>query len=509
MKHFICLFLVFISGIALLAQEDLEEKGKFCFSKKNYVDALPIYKKLFEQEPDNIDYNYCLAVCYLNTFSNRENAISHLEYISQKKNDSEIWYFLGLAYQYSNRFEDAINVLEKSKLHGDKLAGIIERQIETCFNGKELVKFPLDVTFQNLGKSINTKYPDYFPFIPADESFMVFTSRREENVGSLKELDGYYSSDIYISYPKDGQWINTKGLSPMINTAYDEKAVDISGTGKKMIVYLDRIDSLGNIYYSDNTKTGFQKITRFNGDVNTAFETSGSISQDENTLIFSSKRSGGLGGTDLYIAHKIPNGKWGTIQNLGPIINTRYNEDFPHLSLDGKTLYFASEGHSSMGGFDIFKTVLNEEKNTWLAPQNLGYPINNAYDNMSISFAGDSTQAYLSTVKEDGLGDLDLFKVKFNNGNKRYCIITGKVTTNDTTETNLKITILAAKDASKEVLRYVPIKKSGKYVMALEPGNYKITISSENMKETIIPLTIFDVPFQPEMTKDFILSKAF
>ena len=86
-KHFICLLLLIISSINLFAQEELEEKGKNWFSKKNYVAALPIYKKLFEQEPDNIDYNYCLAVCYLNTFSNRENAISHLEYISQKKND--------------------------------------------------------------------------------------------------------------------------------------------------------------------------------------------------------------------------------------------------------------------------------------------------------------------------------------------------------------------------------------------------------------------------------------
>ncbi len=128
-----------------------------------------------------------MAYCYLNTYTNREDAVSHLEYISQKKSkDPEIWFNLGLAYQYGNRFDEAIAAYEKAKTFGYKNNGSVERQIETCYNGKELLKYPLKITFENLGRSINTKYPDYFPLVPADESFMLFTSRRSENVAGLK-----------------------------------------------------------------------------------------------------------------------------------------------------------------------------------------------------------------------------------------------------------------------------------------------------------------------------------
>ena len=511
MNYFLCLIAVFFSSLNIFSQDIIEEVGNTLYSKKNYTEALPIYKKLFQQEPDNVDYNYRLATCYLNTFTNRADAISHLEYISGKRSkDPEIWYYLGLAYQYGNRFDEAIAAYEKAKSLGlSKLLANAERQIETCNNGKELIKYPLNVSFQNLGKSVNTKYPDYLPLIPCDESFMVFTSRRKENVGSLQEVDGYYSSDIYMSVPKNGEWINTKGILGQINTAYDEKAVDLTGNGKFMMVYLDRIDSLGNIYSSENTKTGFQRLKKLFGDINSGFESGGSFSQDDDFIVYASNRNGGMGGSDLYSTRKLPNGQWAVSQNLGPNVNTKYDEDFPHLSKDGKILFFASQGHSSMGGYDIFKSAWDEEKKCWTAPQNIGYPINNSYDNMNISFPIDSSQAYLSTVRDDGFGDLDIYKVKFKDKSERYCIITGAVTTHDpSVDQNLKITINASEANSKETLKYQPIKKSGKYVMALTPGNYTIKIIADGFQEISYTLTINDVPFQSEMTNDFILTRS-
>jgi len=298
--------------------------------------------------------------------------------------------------------------------------------------------------------------------------------------------------------------VDVKSLSGNINTAYDEKAVDLSGNGKKMIVYLDRIDSLGNIYYSENTKTGFQKVVKFSGDINKGFESSGTLSQEENFIVFASDRPGGLGGSDIYFAHKLPNGKWGVSQNIGTQINTKYNEDFPHLSTDGETLFFASQGHSSMGGYDIFKCIWDSKNNNWSTPQNIGYPINNSYDNTNISFAGDSSVAYLSTVRDDGIGDLDIYKIKFKGNNNRYCIITGNVTTNNS-HLESKITIFASRMDSKEVLKYQPIKRSGKYIMALQPGNYTIKIVAAGYTDASFPLTIYDVPFQAELTKNFVL----
>ncbi len=501
-----CLFFAMFSVLSVSAQ-DPEEEANAYFSKKNYADALPVYEKLFNQEPDNVDYNFRLAICYLKAGTNTKNAVFHLEYISRKKsNDPQIWYNLGLAYQYSGRFDDAIVAYERIKRLGDnKLVVLSDRQIETCYNAKEMVKYPLDVTFQNLGKSINSVFPDYYPLIPADESFMIFTARRQ-TLNTSKELDGFYASDIYMAAPKEGLWTNIKAISSQINTVYDEKAVDLSSDGKKMIVYLDRIDSLGNIYYSENQKMGFQKIIRFQGEINSYFETSGTLSENEKMIVFASNRPGGYGGTDLYVANKLPNGNWGVPVNLGSNINSKYNEDFPHLSRGGQ-LYFASEGFSSMGGFDVFKSLRDENTGSWQTPQNLGYPLNNSYDNMNITFVGDSSIAYMSTIREDAIGDLDIYKVMFNQKYNRYCIITGTVSLNDTLSSKIKTQILVSKSNSTEVLKYAPVKRSGRYVMALPPGAYNIKVTAEGFQDFSVALTIYDVPFQAELTKNFMLTK--
>jgi len=129
MKYSVCIIATLLSRLCVFAQAPLEDKGDALFSKRNYIEALDVYKKLFKEEPDNVEYNYRLAVCYLNTFTNRADAVSHLEYISQKRSKNpEIWYYLGLAYQYSNRFDDAIIAYEKAKNIGSgKVVVNIER----------------------------------------------------------------------------------------------------------------------------------------------------------------------------------------------------------------------------------------------------------------------------------------------------------------------------------------------------------------------------------------------
>ena len=510
-RFFYCLFFFLLFSTHVSAQDSPEEKADALFTKGDFKNALPLYKKLFAFEPDNVEYNYRLALCYINSHTIKNDAVPHLEYISRKRSkDADIWFYLALAYQYTNRFDEAIVAYEKCRSSGSgKNSSKIDRQIENCYNGKELMKYPLNVTFQNLGKSVNSEYPDYYPLVPADESFMLFTSRRPQAPGSFTEMDGYYSSDILIAHPKDGQWINAKEISGFINTGFDEQAVDLTANGKFMVVYIDRLDSgTGNIYLSENGKMGFQKLIKFGKDINEGFETSGSMITTDDMIVFASERNGGFGGRDIYTIRRLPNGQWAVPRNLGSNINTKYNEEFPHLSADGKTLYFASEGHSSIGGFDIFKTEWDESTNAWKAPQNLGFPLNNSYDNMNITYAGDTSQAYISTVREDGFGDLDIYKVKFNEIKNRYCIITGYVSTNDTLGPYIKKTIIASQANVKEPFKFIPIKKNGKYIMALLPGTYNITVKAEGHKDVSFPLVIYDVPFQPEMLKDFKLEPS-
>lgn len=473
-----------------------------------------MYQGLVKSNPENIEYNLKAAICLLNTSIYKAGALPYLEFVCKDNNnpDSEIFFLLGKAYQYDYKFDKAITAYEKClQTAKTKLAEEAGRQIETCNNAKELVKYPRDVSFINLGSLVNSEYPDYAPLVPADESFLVFTSRKPKSAIDQREMDGYYPSDIYISTPKNGVWQNAKSIGHQINTRFDEQATDISSDGKIMVVYLDHVDSSGNIYYSTNTTTTnfFTKPITLGTNANSGFETSGTIATDQSFIIFASKRPNGFGETDLYMMKKLPNGNWAFPQILGNQINTRYKEEYPHIGADNKTLYFASQGHSSMGGFDIFKSIYNEETNTWSAVENIGYPINTPDDDMNISYTNDSSYAYLSATRDGGYGDIDLYKIKFNKVKNRYSLISGYITTSDTMGLYVKKQILAINQESKDTLKYTAVKSTGKYVMALTPGKYMLTVFADGYENHNLLITVIDVPFLPEQLQDFQLAKNY
>lgn len=494
-----------------MAQDPLEDKIADLLSRNDLKDAVPVYRKLISKHPENEEYKYQLGKCLLKTHGDRKETISLLESsVTKRKPDADAFYHMGQAYQHDLQFDKAMEFYTKAKEVASKsqVAGI-ERQIETCLHAKELIRYPMNVTFNNLGNSVNSEYADYYPLTPDNESFLIFTSRRPAAAGSRPEMDGYYPSDIYSATPKDGKWVDPKTLGTHINTRFDEEAVGISPDGKKLSVYIDHIDSSGNLYMTEpnKTNTGYKKIERLDHKINEGFESTGSMNDAGDVFVFSSERKGGSGEKDIYIIRKLSNGKWAQPQNMGTNINTKYNEDFPHLTKDGKILYFASEGHSSMGGYDLFRSEWNEAQQSWSDPQNLGYPINDTYDNENISFVGDGAYAYVSTIKDGGLGDRDIYKIKFNDVDTRYCIITGYATTSDSSEASIKISILASRPETKEVLKFVPVQKTGKYVMALTPGNYTLNLKADGFDDIVTSFVIYDLPFQPERTKDFILKR--
>lgn len=490
-------------------------EAKEHFSHNNFFAAIPVYKQLLKQEPSNFDYNHKLGLCYLYTNINKSLAIPYLETASkQEKADEEVWFDLGMAYQYASRFDDAIAAYKKyEELIGpkDKNYEKTEHQIETSGNGKEFIKHPVDVTFQNLGKEINSEYPDYYPFVTPNESFIVFTSRRKDNIGGQVEVDGYYSSDIYMSTPQGDVWTKPKNMGALVNTRYDEQAVSLTPDGQTMLMYIDHIDSFGNIYSSMNKNGIFQRMRKLNSTINSDFETAGSISPDGNVIFFASKRDGGLGETDIYMARKLPNGLWAMPQNLGSVVNTKYKEDFPEIAPDGKTLYFSSQGHDGMGDFDLFQTTWNEEDNTWSVPKNLGYPINSAGDDRCISFTQDNRVAYLSAVRDGGFGDLDLYRVKFNDAEDKYTVLQGFVKTADSTGSKpieAVVTIEDLKNKDVPPYTYTPNPKSGKFIMALAPSKYQVTIEADGYKTLTDVFFIFDIGVaQNENKKVFILQK--
>jgi hypothetical protein len=297
--------------------------------------------------------------------------------------------------------------------------------------------------------------------------------------------------------------------------------VDVSDDGTIMLFYIDHIDVFGDIWISRrlNNKMPWLKPERLPESINSGMETSASIYKnpltEEEVLLIASSRPGttenpNYGETDIYISRKLPNGSWSEPKNLGPNINTKYKEEFPQFSEDGKTLYFASQGHSSMGGFDIFKSVSDDDGQTWSPPKNMGYPINTSDDDLSISFTSGGRIAYLSTMREGGQGDLDIYRVILEDVDAKENIYKGYITSADTLTKvkKARIEIINKKNNTQQGI-YTPDPNSGYYVIALPPGKWTMKVEAEGYVPYAEDINIFDevLKFSPEVTKNVKLKK--
>lgn len=454
------------------------KKAKVFFEfDKNYKDALTEYLKLLKDEPNDPEINYRIGLCYLYTNIDKKKAYKYLEIMArQPKAPKEVYLELGRGYHIVNRFDDAIKkyseFIELARLRPDELARV-NRYIEQCRLGKSMVASPVDVTFECLGKEVNSIYDELYPFITGDESYMIFTSRRNTVTGGFKDLDGTYASDIFSSLQTAGKWGKPKNLSSIVNTGYFEVGTSMAPDATNVICYFSNETAQADLYIitkKDKAKS-FQKAVSLGSGINLpkSLEMAGVISPDGNTLIFSSDRPGGKGGMDLWKSTK-DGGEWGAPVNLGSPINTDADEDYPNFSPDGKKLYFASNSARSMGGFDVFSTSFNKATEGYDEPVNLGYPINTADDNYTISFNQTGTVAYVSASREGGVGELDIWKITF----KTPMVDVAKTKFKGiVSPTDKEFTITVTdKFTGKQVIQAVTEKGTGKYTIDLAPGRY-------------------------------------
>jgi tetratricopeptide (TPR) repeat protein len=455
-----------------------KKKADSFFDKKNYLGALNYYLKIYEQDSVNPELNYRIGTCMYNLKDKRLQALRYFEKCSAEQYPEALFYKASL-YHLHSRFDEAIqsfNAYQNSGQNNDNDSTLVEMLIGKSKYAKELMQHPLNVAIRNVGKTINSSYPDYVPLISADGTIMIFTSRRSNSTGNLKDMNGEYMEDVYVSYRKGNGWTEPASISNNINTDMHDACVALSPDGQQLIIYRP----------SEDWMTGDLYLSRFNGkdwtipelmgsdiNVDDAVEASATFSPDNNMLIFSSDRSGGYGGRDLYRVVKLPGGEWSKAQNLGSTINTSYDEDAPFLHTDGKTLYFSSKSHLNMGGYDIFKSTLNED-GSFTLPENMGYPINTVNDDIYFILSVNGDKGYFSSKGDSTFGGTDIYSIDIPEQNFGLAIVNCIISAADNTPISANITLV---DTGNNVAgKFNSSKETGKFIMVVSP-NRKYTVN--------------------------------
>lgn len=500
--------LLLLSTFSMFSQS---KSGDNYFKYGNYELALEDYLEVVDDEPDNLDLNYKIAVCYLNTNIDKSLAYSYLELVvANKKHIPDADFLLGRAYHFAYRFDDAIKYYEifKKEGKGNPLNLMeVSSLIAQCANAKELMKFPVDVSFVNLGKEVNSLYDDYYPFVPTNESFLVYNSKREKK--NIQKENGSYFANTYISKVIDGKYQTAKLTFDINSEKSDDEVVGLNPDGTKIVYYKETFRGIGDLHIADFSKEGRAKNAKVLGPtINSKFaEIAGCLSEDGKKFYFASDREGGYGGIDIYVCQVLPNGQWSEAMNLGPTINTEFDEDFPNLFNRGEKLYFSSTGHSSMGGYDIFRATWDEDKRKYVKVENLGYPINTPEDNMNFRLSDDGKYGYMAALRKEGFGGLDIYRINFNVIEPKYTVIRGNVSVENGADINrVDITIF---DEEGEIYGdYKPNLKTMKYVIILPAGNYTMEVESAGYE--IIEEEVFvkdKVSYRPEVVRDIVLKK--
>jgi tetratricopeptide (TPR) repeat protein len=376
MKKSLTLFLLCVSFLLNAdAQNVSPEKA---FQNKNYKRAIQGFENKLVVQPDNYESQFYLGLSYLNSFPDISKSVNCFQKLQEsKENNLEHIFYLGKAYHLNYKFDEAIETYSKYiEISKDtSLIKVAQRQVEMCYNAKVLVAKPVNVILKNLGDTINSESDDYNAFVEQTESVLVFTSRREKKNKSEKiEDNGKYTSDIFMSYYEEGAWQKVKSQSN-ISTPVNEEVAGLSADGTLMFYNTNARGYNGDMIVSKRKKGSFSEPVWIEKTINTnAIESSGCVTHNRQNFYYASERDEGAGLFDIYWSKRLPDVNWAKPMLLD--INTAYNEMFPQVSPDEKTLYFASEGHNSMGGYDLFKVEWDGIKREWGPVENLGYPIN-------------------------------------------------------------------------------------------------------------------------------------
>ncbi|NOR33994.1 MAG: OmpA family protein [Bacteroidales bacterium] len=397
-----------------------------------YPMARDHYLYAHQYNPDNAALNYKLGVCYLFT-DNKYEAINYLlrAYTIDHQVSGDIHLLLGMAYQQVLEFDKA---MEQYNSHSSQLepkekqefSATLAKRFDECMNGKSLSRKPVRVIIQPLGEEGNSKYDDYNPLFANQDTALFFTSRRPYAKAKRNKIDNKYNEDIYSSSLEGGMFQKAFRYDKPFNTENNDAVVAVTADGNTLVLYRGAIQG-GDLQLTsyDPEKRAWTRPKSITGKLTSKDgETSACFSPDGKELYYVSRNSKlTLGGKDILLSRLDSKGKWSEPVNLGMTINTIYDEEGVFISPDNNYLYFASKGHTSMGGFDIFRSARKED-GSWSDPENLGYPLNTPDDEIFYITDRTGSHGYYSAIREGGSGSRDICKVIFLGSEKELVLMT-------------------------------------------------------------------------------------
>ncbi|MEX0981726.1 MAG: OmpA family protein [Bacteroidales bacterium] len=390
--------------------------GSFNLARDHYLFAN-------EYNGYNAELNYKIGICYL-LGDEKWKAIDYFLKAYELKPDvsHEVRLLVGRAYHLTEEFDKAIRFYReyKNNLPADEDIVSVSNQVDhliiQCNHGKSLVSNPKRVIIQNLGKDVNSQYDDYNARFAYNDTALFFTSRRPANKKTKRsELDYKYYENVFVSPIVDGEFSAAYSLGKPFDLKGNNSLVGIAPDGLSAFIYVGS-ENGGDIQqlFFDPEKDKWTRPKSLSKSIGSdAMETTAALAPGGRDLYFvSSNPELTYGGKDIFVSRMNAKGKWGDPVNLGSMINSKFDEEGVYLTNDGKKMYFGSKGHTSMGGFDIFKTELDED-GTWSKPENIGYPINTPDDEIFYVTDTSHVYGYYSAIRDGGLGGKDIYKVIF------------------------------------------------------------------------------------------------
>lgn len=488
-----CIFTVFSQETAKKDLEKAIKEADISYNfDKNYAKAASLFEPLLTENPDNENLAAKLGICYLNLEGRKKEALSLLkkaasniaatekEYLeSGEQAPADTYMYLAKAYHMNDSIEKALNLYyaEKKRLAGsdETKDAYIDLQIGHCRYALEQKKKPLTI-LPDLFAPWLKDYPGACnPVLSGNDSVFIFTQKTGEK------------TRILCSY-KNGGWQPPHDITDQIGGLDRFYSNSITGNGKLLVLFLDDGGD-GNLYFSERKDTTWSRIKNPGKPINTVYwESHGFITPDGNTMFIASNRPGTVGELDIWKSDRLADGKWGEFENCGERINTIYNEDTPFYDEVNGALLFSSDGHMSLGGYDVFRAMW--KNGGWTNPVGMPFAFNTTEANTNF-ILNNNAPGFVASRFDENSGSRNIFAIVAVDPADEITKVEGKMTLEDglapdSRKAEIRLTDISRKTPSRQVA----LNADGTYRFDIKPGDYELLVSHQGYKSETIKLNL-------------------